>query len=74
MKLISACTYIFLSGEETFPLRRGNFSSQARKLFLSGEETYPIGEETYPYKGGNFSLQGKIIFPTVHKKRDAHSN
>ena len=38
MKLIIACTYIFLSCEETFPLREGNFSSQGRKLFLSSEE------------------------------------
>ena len=64
MKLIIACTYIFLSCEETFPLKEGNFSSQGRKLFLSGKETFPL-------KGG----AGKESFPcSVQKKRDAHSN
>ncbi len=72
MKLIIACTYIFLSCEETFPLREGNFSSRGRKFFLSGKETFPIkggagkesfplseerGEETFPCRERLFSLR-----------------
>ena len=70
MKLISACTYIFLSGEETFPLKEGNFSSQGRKLFLSGKETFPLkggaGKESFPLS----EERGRNLFLAVYKKKE----